>query len=132
MNIQFFDNPEETPNSRDDVKLKQLGFMVYEDLRRVMVGLELTPFIERPSIEITLANDNGQPAGSLNVIGPTTPNLSLVMHLRDAQPTETYHAHIAIYYQNPEDKERYAVDIQQASFPVTEKGEFLFGFKDEG
>jgi hypothetical protein len=83
MDIQFFDNPLETPKSREDVRLKELGLYVYEDGRRVAVGFNLTPFIERPSIEVRVLNARGEKAGWLNVIETLDANFSLTMHLRD-------------------------------------------------
>lgn len=102
MQINFFDNPQESPRSREDVRLKQLGLYLHEDLRRVSVGFDITPFIERPSIEVTIHNANGELAGSLHVIESLDTNFSLNVHLRDKEPTEQYTVTATLYYATPE------------------------------
>ncbi len=125
MDIQFFDDPLQNPKSREDVRIKQIGLFVYDDLRRMAVGLELTPFLERPSIEITLSNGKAEPAGSLNVIENLSPNFSLTMHLRDAETVNPYQITATIYYATPE-TERVDVDTQTVQFTLEQPGEIIF------
>ncbi|MCA9951799.1 MAG: hypothetical protein KDE48_19240 [Anaerolineales bacterium] len=127
MDIQFFDNPLQNPKSREDVRIKQIGLFVYDDLRRMAVGLELTPFLERPSIEINITNGKAEPAGSLNVIENLSPNFSLTMHLRDAETINPYQLTAIIYYATPE-TERVDVDIQTVQFALEQPGEMRFTF----
>ena len=122
MDIQFFDNPLETPKSREDVRLKELGLYVYEDGRRVAVGFNLTPFIERPSIEVRVLNARGEKAGWLNVIETLDANFSLTMQLRDREPTELYEVTAVVYYQTPE-TERMDVHTVVRQFDATKPGD---------
>lgn len=130
MNVTFFDDPLQGPEPPKDVRLQQLGLYIYPDKRRVAVGFALTQFRERPSLEVTITNEQGQLAGSLNVIEVLSPNFSLTMHLRDKEPAETYHIQVAVYYATPE-TEREDVDIRTATFEVTEPGEQIFRFDTE-
>ena len=125
MNITFYDDP--LAQEPQDVRLRQLGLFVYEDLRRIAVGFELTPFRERPSIEAIVTNEAGQWAGSLTVIETLTPNLTLTMHLRDELPTNQYTMQVIVYYATPE-TERRNVDAVTVTFPVMEAGEQVFQF----
>ena len=102
MQINFFDNPEDAPKSRDDVRIKQLGLYLFEDQMRVAVGFDITPFLERPSIEVQLINERGEKAGSLHVIDTLDTNFSLTMHIRDKEPTDTYDVNVTLYYATPE------------------------------
>ncbi len=102
MEINFFDDPSKMPKSREDVRVKQLGLYLHEDRRRVSVGFDITPFIERPCIEVTAVNERGERAGSLHVIDTLDANFSLVMHLRDKEPTDTYEITAVLYYATPE------------------------------
>ena len=122
MDIQFFDDPLEAPKSREDVRLKELGLYVYEDGRRVAVGFNLTPFIERPCIEVQVVNARGEKAGWLNVIDTLDANFSLTMHMRDGRPTELYEVTAVVYYQTPE-SERMDVDRVARQFDMTKPGE---------
>ena len=122
MDIKFYDDPLESPKSREDVRLKQLGIYVYEDGRRVAVGFELTRFQERPSLEVRIVNERGEKAGWLNVIETLDTNFSLTMYLRDTQPTELYEATAVVYYQTPE-TERVDVHTLVRQFDVTKPGD---------
>lgn len=121
-NVQFFDTSFEVPKPREDVKFNDVGFFVYEDRRRVAVGFNITRFLEGPSIEVNITNDNGEPAGTLTVIETGDPNFSLTMHLRDKNPTDLYHVEATLYYATP-DTERKDVYTHKATFDVSKPGE---------
>jgi hypothetical protein len=127
MDIKFFDDPLERPRPREEVRIRQIGLYLYPDLRRLVFGVELTPFVERPSIEVMITNAEGAPAGSLHVIESLTPNFSLTMHLRDRETTNPYGLTAIVYYSWP-DRERIEVDRQTVSFELIEHGEHRFSF----
>ena len=127
MDIQFFDDPSEGPRPREEVRIKQLGLFIYPDLRRMAFGVELTPFRERPSIEVEIHNGENEPAGQLTVIETLTPNFSLTMHLRDKETANPYTLSATLYYATPE-TERQNIETQTITFSVTEPGEQLFKF----
>ena len=124
MRVNFFDNPNHAPKPREEVRLKQLGIHVYSDKRRVAVGFDITPFLEGPSIEVTIQNDVDQQAATLNVIETNESNFSLTMHLRDSQPTDLYHVQVVLYYAKP-GTDKLIVDNQTATFDVTQPGDQL-------
>ena len=122
MEIKFFDNSFETPKSREDVRFNQLGLFLYEDLRRVAVGFDLTPFLEPPSIQVTIRNPQGEEVSSLHVIETAERNFHLTMHLRDKEPAETYEVTAVLYYATPE-TERVNVDSITRVLDATKPGE---------
>ena len=119
MHVNFFD---ESPKPPEEVRIKNLGLYVYPDGRRIAVGFDITPFLERPSIEVKITNARGEPAGALNVIETLDANFSLTMHLRDKEPTETYEITATLYYATP-DTERANVHTKTASFDATQPGD---------
>lgn len=121
--ISFFDEDNQ-PQEKEDVRLKQLGLFVYEDGRRVAVGFNITPFRQRPSLEVTATNERGEPAGSLTVIEALSPNFNLTMHLRDQEPTARYRFHVLLYY-GAAGEERQEMDSKEAVIDVTEPGEHI-------
>lgn len=127
MDIKFFDDPLEQPRPREEVRIRQIGLYLYPDLRRMMFGVELTPFVERPSIEVIITNGEGTPAGSLHVIETLTPNFSLTMHLRDPETTNPYTLTAVLYYSWP-DREKIEIERREVTFEVSEPGEKLFKF----
>lgn len=128
MDIKFFDDPLEQPRPRENVRIRQIGLFLYPDLRRLAFGIELTPFRERPSIEVNITNGEGKPAGSLHVIETMTPNFSLTMHLRDEAIANPYVLTAVLYYSWPEDRERIEVERREVSFDVAQPGEIIFKF----
>lgn len=121
--ISFFDDGVELGKERADVRLKNLGVFVYEDGRRVAVGFELTPFRERPSLEIVATNARGEKAGSMTVIEALSPNFSLTLHLRDQEPTSDYELEAMVYYQDEGESSRMVVDRKRVTFDATEPGD---------
>lgn len=122
MQISFYDDPEKAPKSREDVRLNDLGLYVYPDGRRIAVGFNLTPFIEKPCLEVRVVNAHGEPAGWLNVIETMETNFSITIHLRDKEPTNQYEVTAVVYYQTPE-TDRTDVHRLVKRFDATRPGE---------
>lgn len=125
MNVTFFDDPLQMPSEPDAVRIKQIGLFVHENGRKVMFGLELTPFRQRPSIAVDVRNAEGAYAGSLNVIEQLSPNFSLMLHLRDGEPLNPYSLTCVVYYRKP-GEEGNVVDRMDVTFDSTVVGEHLF------
>lgn len=123
MRINFYEDPFEGPQARGDVRFQQLGFFVYPDQRRVAVGFQLTPFRERPSIEVRIWNDHGEPAGELLVIEALQPNFSLTIHLRDQEPTDIYRVEAVLYYKPEPGMEREVVQLVSTAFEANRPGD---------
>lgn len=124
MEIQFFDNRDDAPKNRDDVRILRARTEMAPEGRRVAVDMELTPFIERPTIEIRLVNDRGESAGLTNIIESLDRIIRVVMHMRDKTPAEQYQAQIRIYYAHiDENMKRQMVDeliLEFAAIPGNE------------
>jgi hypothetical protein len=123
MEIQFFDDPGRSPRTRDDVRFNQLGLYVHPGGRQVAVGFDITPFLERPSIEVTITNERQQVAATLTVIEAMNPNFSITMHLRDREPTEAYEVDASLYYISLETGEKLVIDRLVKTLDVTQEGE---------
>ncbi|MDT8305331.1 MAG: hypothetical protein RRC07_05300 [Anaerolineae bacterium] len=121
--ISFFDDGPDFGKDRSDVRLKNLGVYVYEDGRRVAVGFELTPFRERPSLEIVATNARGERAGSMTVIEALSPNFSLTLHLRDREPASDYELEAVVYYRDEGDEGRMVVDRKRVVFDASQPGD---------
>lgn len=124
--INFFDDPEKRGRPREEVRLKQLGLYVYEDARRVAIGFNLTPFAERPSLEVTATNEEGVIAGSMTVIEALLPNFNITMHLRDETPGDNYAIEVVVFYKD-ENGERIDVDRKRGTIDINRSGEQIVG-----
>jgi hypothetical protein len=98
MRIHFYDDPDGGIKNKEDVRFNRLGLYMYPENRQVAVGFDITPFFEKPSIEVIITNEFGDRAASLNVIEAMQPNFSLIMHLRDQDPTDMYQVNAILYY----------------------------------
>jgi hypothetical protein len=122
MHVQFYDDLNGGPKSRKEVRLNELGLFVYEDGRRVAVGFDLTPFLERPSLLVTITNVEGEEAASLSVIEAMEPNFNLTVHLRDNASLDPYTVEAIVYYVSEEGKREVSDRVVKA-FDSSKPGE---------
>lgn len=118
MDINFFDDSDDKPALREDVRIRKLDIDVAPDKRRVALDFELTPFIERPSVNIRVTNSAGEKAGALTVIETLDTKFSVVVHLRDNQPTANYTVEATLYFVSIEDGTRQSVHTFIQSFSL--------------
>lgn len=81
----FFLDPNVERFPPESVRLLDLRAEPYPDGRRVRVGLELTPFLQRPSLELELTDSQGHSCGSASLIEPMGWKLELTLHIRAQQ-----------------------------------------------
>lgn len=53
-----------------------------EDERRVRIHLEMTPFLERPNIEVTITDMDGKEVSSIDIIESIESRMTFTMHIR--------------------------------------------------
>lgn len=87
MEIEFAEGPS-LPRPPDDVRFVAVTAEPYPDGRRVKLSYELTPFLQRPSVEIRLQDPQGRDLGSVTVIETVGRRFSLTAHLRGEVPSE--------------------------------------------
>jgi len=122
MKVQFFDDPTRGPAPREDVRFKGLGLFLYEDRRRVAVGFDITPFRERPNIEVSLKDEEGREVASLHVIEALEPNFNLTMHIRSDSTSDRCEVEAILYYTSLENRSRMVVDTLRRTLDTTKVG----------
>ena len=123
MKVQFFDDPTRGPVPREDVRFRGLGLFLYEDRRRVAVGFDITPFRERPNIEVSLTNEEGGEVASLYVIEALEANFNLTMHIRGQSASDLCEVEAILYYTSLENGSRMVVDTLRRTLDTTKIGE---------
>lgn len=73
-----------------------------ESDRRVRVYLDVTPFLERPNMEMTITSADGQPAASIQIIESIDAELTFTMHIRGEAPRSPYTLSAVVFYPDPE------------------------------
>jgi len=102
----FFDDPNDAPVHPDKVKIRKLEAQAYEDNRRVKVSFEISPFIKRPNIEITVTNQDGQHVSQFSVVEAIENKMDFTLHLREPNPGGEYQITMDVFYADlPEPEE---------------------------
>ncbi len=97
-NIFFFDI-DEPLRPPAEVEITALTAEPYPDGSRVRLTLKITPFQQRPNLEIYARKVGGPVVAELSVIESMTPNLEFTLHLRGvAETAGDYVLRAELYY----------------------------------
>lgn len=66
-----------------ETRLLALRAEPFSDGKRLKVILELTPFQQKPYLEITLTNDAGEVVSSASIVEPVAWMMEIILHLRN-------------------------------------------------
>lgn len=109
-------NPNLLP--RDEVRIVSVSATPYPDRRRVKVEVEVTPFRERPNLEIIIQDSQGRTAASSSVIALMQFKTAFNLHLRGSDdPAHEYIVRVLLYYEDiqvPQDTREAALVIPPA------------------
>jgi hypothetical protein len=111
----FLNDPDIERLPPEATRLLDLRADPYPDGRRLRVGLELTPFLKRPEIELTLADPSGQTCATATIIEPMGWKLDLTLHLRSPHTTPgTFTLNALLTYPDLGEVDRRAISIEIA------------------
>jgi hypothetical protein len=88
--------PERLPPA--EVRITELRANPWPDGQRVRVHVELTPFQERPNLELTIQTSQGAESASVSLIEVLTTRFVITMHLRRSDPGGEYSLSGRLYY----------------------------------
>jgi hypothetical protein len=101
---------------RDEVRIESVKATPYPDGRRIHVEVTITPFRERPNLEIAILNAQEKVVST--AIAIMSFRLALTMHLRGVtDPTGSYAVRVHLYYEDaatPQDTHTAALTIPEA------------------
>lgn len=87
-----------------ETEITRLAVTPYEDGYRIRVNLEITPFEERPSIELTLNDAQGEEVASTSILEPMGWKLEFTLHIR-GELCNPYTLSARLYYPDGPQKE---------------------------
>jgi hypothetical protein len=106
-NNLFFLDSDETLLPREQVRIAALTAEPYPDGTRVRMQIEITPFQERPNLEIFARKVDGPIVAEMSVIQTMTPHLEFTLHIRGVEThTGSYTLRVELFYAdrlNPQD-----------------------------
>ena len=109
----FFPEDNLTRAVPEETRITSLSAQPYPDGRRVRVNLEVTPFLQRPYIEVTLNDASGDEVASASLIEPMSWKLEFTMHIRGGL-NNPYTLQARLYYPEGPSNEPlvYSFDVQ--------------------
>src|SRR3989337_1885968 len=88
MEIEFLDPARAPPP--DQMAFRSVVVEPHSDGQRLKVSLQVAPFQVRPSIDLTVTNDQEKVVASSSIVEATETKMSVTLHLRD-RPSEPRH-----------------------------------------
>ncbi len=108
-------DPTDLPRSPQETRFRQVRADPYPDGTRLRLQVSLTPFQQRPDIDIALFDGEGVEIASTTVVEALGPFLSLTMHLPPGAAQGECSARLLLRY-----PELDAVDERRITFSMTE------------
>jgi hypothetical protein len=94
----FFEDPNDTPVPPEKMEIRKLDTQTHGDGRRVRINFEISPFLQRPNIEISVKNQHGQQVSQLSVVEAIENKMEFTLHLREPHPSGEYTLTIEVFY----------------------------------
>ncbi len=103
--IPLYDESDEVPVpvARADVRVLEASAKPYPDGRRVRLDFKLTPFFERPCVDIAVTNRMGDTVASMSLIEAMDTEFEFTLHLRGPEPRGEYVIHFTLFYPQSDD-----------------------------
>jgi hypothetical protein len=113
--MNFFDNPDETPVPKEQVAIEQAAFEPLPDGRRVRVSVTLTPFLDRPNLDISLIAPDGRIASSLAIVEALERQMDFTLHIRDREALPQYTGRVELYFDVGKVQDSYETPISMGT-----------------
>jgi len=99
MEIQFFDNGDQKPQPKEEIRIESLSATPYPDRFRIFVEIHVTPFLERPNLILVAINSENSIVGELNIIETMHTKMEFTLHLRGVKdPAGDYNLKAELFY----------------------------------
>jgi hypothetical protein len=113
----FFVDPNIQRLAPAETRLVDLRADPYPDGERLRVALELTPFQQRPNIELSLSGSSGGPAASASIVEPVAWKLEVTLHVRTPDPSGSYQLLASLSYPDLGEVDQRAIDVAIPAAP---------------
>jgi hypothetical protein len=102
MTINFFESSD-VPQPKDKIRIERLESQPYPDGWRVKIIVEVTPFQERPNLDIRVLPAGGErPVATLAVIETMHRHMEFTVHIRGVpSPLGEYVTQVDLFYEDP-------------------------------
>jgi hypothetical protein len=118
--IPLYDESEEVPapRARGEVRFTAVSIKPYPDGRRVKLNFALTPFAERPSVDMAVTNAEGHEVAALSLVEAMDTQFDFTVHLRGPEPRGAHVMQLTMFYLESDepDAARQVVDEHRLTF----------------
>ncbi len=118
--IQLYDEGEDIPLPRPkaEVRFTESKVTPLADGRRVKLYFALTPFVERPSVDMRVINAVGKEVATMSLIEAMDTEFDFTVHLRGPQPQGEHTLRLTLFYLEGDDPAapRQVVDERDLAF----------------
>lgn len=94
----LFQDPEEIPLPKNEVRIRDLKADPWPDGQRVRVYVETDPFQYRPNLDIIILGEDGSEISSISIIESMTRKMEMTMHLRETGKGDQCQLRVNLYY----------------------------------
>lgn len=98
----FFTDPNDLPVSPEDVRIREFELKPYPDGRRLAARFAISPFQERPNIEINIFNQDNQVIADLSVVEVIEARMTFTLHLPAMEYPQTIKGEMILFYNDLE------------------------------
>jgi hypothetical protein len=121
--IPLYDDMDDVPAAqpREGVRVTSLAIRPYADGRRMKLSFSLTPFLERPSVDLSVVNPAGHEVASLSLIEAMDTTFDFTVHLRGPEPAGPHNLRLTLFYLESDEPgaARQVVDERSLTFLPT-------------
>ncbi len=102
----FFQDPNIIRVPPEEVRLLEVKVSPQANGGRVKIFIELTPFMKRPNIRVSITDKAGKEVAHTSILETMLPKMEFTMHLRQPEQGSEYSVDTWVYYQHmPEPSE---------------------------
>lgn len=118
MDIHLFDNSEQVPQPKNQIRIQSVEVTPYPDRFRVHVHLKVTPFQERPNLVLAIHDDSDHVVSEISIIETMHADMEFTLHIRGkTDPAGAYSLTADLFYETknpPQDRHIEAFIVPEA------------------
>ncbi len=122
----FFQDPNIVRVPPEEVRLLDVKVTPHPKSGRVKIFIELTPFMKRPNINVSITNKAGKEIAHTSILETMLPKMEFTMHLHEAEHGSEYSVDTWVYYQRMPEPSEIAVEIPLPDPMIVDRAKTTF------
>ncbi|OGO63792.1 MAG: hypothetical protein A2030_04310 [Chloroflexi bacterium RBG_19FT_COMBO_50_10] len=122
----FSQDPNDVRLRPEEVRLREVQAMPLLDGNRVKVLVELTPFIKRPNLEITITTASGKEVAHASILETMLRKVEVILHMRGTEPGSEYTLESTVYYQSLPEPSDNPMDLTLPDPMIVDRQKVIF------